>query len=238
MYTRISIALGMGAFFIPLIIGSSVNPANPRIVALALPCVMITLCLPLLLTGLFPHMIRLPIRVSSFPHWTPLPPLAYVYVEDVIAVDGGGATEFRQVCRLDLLPGLLELILAAGMASPLRGVANHSSSHPSDVAFVGLEWLHSRYCAHRSRLALSHRRRVRRLLRPAVALGDDHRGAHRAPVPHTTRPRASRVAALSRCSPCAHASYPGGQVRPAGTGEPPRELPPNTTSRDGRRRAA
>jgi hypothetical protein len=87
----------MGAFFIPLIIGSSVSPADPRIVALALPAVMIVLCFPLLVTGLLPHRVRLPIRVSSFPVWTPLPPLAYVYVEDVVAVDGGAATEFRQV---------------------------------------------------------------------------------------------------------------------------------------------
>jgi hypothetical protein len=98
--SRISIALAMGAFFIPLIIGSSVNPGNPHIVAVALPAVMIILCFPLLVTGLLPHKIRLPIRVSSFPHWTPLPPLAYVYVEDVVAVDGGAATEFRQASEL------------------------------------------------------------------------------------------------------------------------------------------
>jgi hypothetical protein len=75
------------------------TPADPRIVSLALPLVILTLTLPLLITGLFPHRIRLPARVSSFPHWEPLPPLAYCFVEDVVAVDGGGCTEFRQAWR-------------------------------------------------------------------------------------------------------------------------------------------
>jgi hypothetical protein len=66
---------------------------------MALPCVMITLGLPLLITGLFPHAMRLPVRVSSLPPGRPLPPLAYMYVEDVIAVDGGGGNEFRQAWR-------------------------------------------------------------------------------------------------------------------------------------------
>jgi hypothetical protein len=60
---------------------------------------MITLTLPMLITGLFPHKIRLPARISSFPHYEPLPPLAYTYVEDVVAVDGGGCTEFRKAWR-------------------------------------------------------------------------------------------------------------------------------------------
>jgi hypothetical protein len=98
---RIIISLAMAAFFIPLIIGSSVQPANPRIVAMALPCVMITLTLPMLVTGLFPNRVRLPLRVSSFPHWTSLPPLAYCYIEDVVSVDGDGLTEFRQVRFFD-----------------------------------------------------------------------------------------------------------------------------------------
>lgn len=66
---------------------------------MALPCTMITLCLPMFLTSLFPHKIRLPLRVSSFPKYEPLPPLAYTFVEDVVAVDGGGLTEFRQAWR-------------------------------------------------------------------------------------------------------------------------------------------
>ncbi|KAI0722127.1 hypothetical protein C8Q72DRAFT_787517 [Fomitopsis betulina] len=93
------ISLAMAAFFIPLIIGSSVNPGDPRIVAMALPCTMLVLTLPLLITALLPYCVRLPWRVSSFPPHQPLPPLGYCYVEDVVAVDGGGCTEFRQAWR-------------------------------------------------------------------------------------------------------------------------------------------
>lgn len=64
---------------------------------MALPCTMLVLTLPLLITALLPYCVRLPWRVSSFPPHQPLPPLGYCYVEDVVAVDGGGCTEFRQV---------------------------------------------------------------------------------------------------------------------------------------------
>jgi hypothetical protein len=94
------LSLCMGAFFIPLIIGSSVHPANPRIVSMSLPLVMCVLCFPLLVTGLFPHKLRIPFRISSLPAWKPIPPFAYFFVEDVIAVDGGGCTEFRQAWRI------------------------------------------------------------------------------------------------------------------------------------------
>ena len=62
---------------------------------MALPCVMLTFCIPMLITGLFDRLIRLPIRVSSLPAHSPLPPLTYTIVEDVIAVDGGGGLAFR-----------------------------------------------------------------------------------------------------------------------------------------------
>ncbi|TFY54708.1 hypothetical protein EVJ58_g8701 [Rhodofomes roseus] len=93
------LSLAMAAFFIPLIIGSSVTPGSPRITAMALPCVMLVLTLPLLITGLFPYRVRVPWRVSSFPPRQPLPPLGYCYVEDIVAVDGGGCTHFRQAWR-------------------------------------------------------------------------------------------------------------------------------------------
>lgn len=41
-----------------------------------------------------------PIRISSLPRGTPLRPGIYSVIEDVIAVDGSGGTEFRQ--RLNL----------------------------------------------------------------------------------------------------------------------------------------
>lgn len=89
------VSLALFAFFVPLIIGSSLNPASPRTVAMALPCLMLTFCIPMLLTGLFDRRLRLPLRVSSLPANSPLPPLTYTIVEDIIAVDGGGGLVFR-----------------------------------------------------------------------------------------------------------------------------------------------
>ena len=66
---------------------------------MALPCFMLSFCIPMLISGLFPSHFRLPFRVSSFPPRHPLPPLTYTLVEDVIAVDGSGGLEFRQAWR-------------------------------------------------------------------------------------------------------------------------------------------
>ncbi|KAI0755392.1 hypothetical protein C8Q80DRAFT_1266854 [Daedaleopsis nitida] len=96
----LQIGLGMTGFFVPLIIGSSLNPGSVHTVAMSLPCFMIAFCFPLLLTGLFPHRLTMPFRVSSMPPRTPLPPAVYTLVEDVVAVDGGGCVEFRQAWRI------------------------------------------------------------------------------------------------------------------------------------------
>ncbi|EIW51560.1 uncharacterized protein TRAVEDRAFT_41074 [Trametes versicolor FP-101664 SS1] len=96
----IQISLAMTGFFVPLIIGSSLNPGSVQTVAMSLPCFMICFCVPLLLTGLWPHKLKMPFRVSSMPPYTGLPPAVYTMVEDVVAVDGGGCVEFRQAWRI------------------------------------------------------------------------------------------------------------------------------------------
>ncbi|KAI0742124.1 hypothetical protein C8Q80DRAFT_177080 [Daedaleopsis nitida] len=50
------------------------EPGSAGVVDIALPCFAIAFCLPLLLTGLFPHRLTMPLRVSSTPPHTPLPP--------------------------------------------------------------------------------------------------------------------------------------------------------------------
>lgn len=60
---------------------------------------MITFCLPIAITGAFPHRLRVPFRVSSLPPCEPLPPITYTIIEDVIAVDGNGMVDFRQAWR-------------------------------------------------------------------------------------------------------------------------------------------
>ncbi|THH29227.1 hypothetical protein EUX98_g4977 [Antrodiella citrinella] len=97
-FFHILINIGLFAFFVPLIIGSSMNPASVPTVAIALPCFMLTMCIPMIISSL-PRDFRLPFRVSSFPPYHPLPPLTYTIVEDVIAVDGGGLLDFRQAWR-------------------------------------------------------------------------------------------------------------------------------------------
>ncbi|CAL1713905.1 unnamed protein product [Somion occarium] len=98
-FFHILINIGLAAFFVPLIVGSSLSPASVATVAMALPCFMLSICLPMLISGLFPSHFRLPFRVSSFPPHHLLPPLTYTIVEDVIAVDGSGKIEFRQAWR-------------------------------------------------------------------------------------------------------------------------------------------
>jgi hypothetical protein len=89
------VSVSLFSFFVPLIIGSSLSPASPRTTALALPCLMLTFCLPMFITGVFDRRIRVPLRVSSLPPNSPLPPLTYTMVEDIVAVDGGGGLAFR-----------------------------------------------------------------------------------------------------------------------------------------------
>ena len=91
----ILICVALTAYLVPLIIGSSLSPASPRTVAMALPLVMLTFGLPLLVTGALDRRVRVPFRVSSLPAHAPLPPLTYTIFEDVAAVDGGGSLLFR-----------------------------------------------------------------------------------------------------------------------------------------------
>ncbi|KAI0357323.1 hypothetical protein OH77DRAFT_1519268 [Trametes cingulata] len=96
----IQIGLAMTGFFAPLIVGSSLNPGSVHTVAMSLPCFMIAFCVPLLITGIWPHKLKVPFRVSSMPPYTGLPPGVYTLVEDIVAVDGGGCVEFRQAWRI------------------------------------------------------------------------------------------------------------------------------------------
>lgn len=66
---------------------------------MALPCFMLTFCIPLLITGTWDRHLRLPFRVSSLPPGQLLPPLTYTITEDIVAVDGGGGLAFRQAWR-------------------------------------------------------------------------------------------------------------------------------------------
>lgn len=78
--------------------GVTRTPVSASAVAMALPCFMLVMCIPMAISSL-PIYFRVPIRISSLPPYHSLLPLTYTIVEDVIAVDGGGLVEFRQAWR-------------------------------------------------------------------------------------------------------------------------------------------
>ncbi|KAF2206069.1 hypothetical protein GQ43DRAFT_452707 [Delitschia confertaspora ATCC 74209] len=95
--------ISVGWFFvmIELIVGTI--PRNPPIRLLAMPAS--TMCFALGVELLLIDILRLagvpaPCRISSLPVGAPLRPGIYAYIEDIVAVDGSGGTEFRQ--RLNL----------------------------------------------------------------------------------------------------------------------------------------
>jgi hypothetical protein len=82
---------------------SGTCPRNPPIRLLALPAS--TMCFAIGCELLIIDILRLrgvpaPCRISSLPMGAPLRPAIYAYIEDIVAVDGRGGTEFRQ--RLNL----------------------------------------------------------------------------------------------------------------------------------------
>jgi len=140
------------AYFIPLIIGSSLNPGSVETTAMALPCLILFFCLPLLITGLWPHRIKMPVHLSSLPAYTPLPPLTYTLVEDLVAVDGDGCVEFRLAwcIRYEHSPVMRRIVrltaLAWGATGTLVGAALIvvAWTTASDIGYgcgFGLSWL-------------------------------------------------------------------------------------------------
>lgn len=82
---------------------SGTIPEEPPIRLLAMPpaSMLFAVGIQMLFIDVLRYMkIPAPIRISSLPRGTPLRPGIYSVIEDVIAVDGSGGTEFRQ--RLNL----------------------------------------------------------------------------------------------------------------------------------------
>lgn len=82
---------------------SGTCPHDPPIRVLAMPAATMLFaigCELLLVDVLRIMKIPAPCRISSLPQGAPLRPGIYAYIEDIVAVDGSGGTEFRQ--RLNL----------------------------------------------------------------------------------------------------------------------------------------
>ncbi|KAF8523360.1 hypothetical protein BU17DRAFT_43922 [Hysterangium stoloniferum] len=150
--SQVVLSFAMFAFFTPLVVGSSLSPASPATVSMALPCVMLTLGLPLLLTGLLPHRLRLPFRVSSLPANEPLPPFTFTFVEDIVAVDGGAGLAFRKAWRAryeasTVMRKLLRdqaLFWGAGGCTAAAAIISVSWTTMEDVAYgvgYGVPWV-------------------------------------------------------------------------------------------------
>ncbi|KAK4985815.1 hypothetical protein LTR50_005722 [Elasticomyces elasticus] len=91
-----TLSLAWVIVMIELIVGTV--PVNPRVRLLAMPLasfvfVVSTELLVIDVARLLRA--RSPVRISSLPSGAPLRPGVYFVVEDVVAVDGGGGTEFR-----------------------------------------------------------------------------------------------------------------------------------------------
>lgn len=81
--------------------GTTVDEPPIRLLAMPVPSMVFAFGVELLLIdGLRLAGVRAPVRISSLPRGSPLRPGIYSIIEDVVAVDGSGGTEFRQ--RLNL----------------------------------------------------------------------------------------------------------------------------------------
>lgn len=75
---------------------------HPNFALLALPpCLLIAQCAPqFLFSSLCHHLkLRLPFRLSSTEAGEIAPPAVYTIIEDIVAVDGGGGSEFRKAMK-------------------------------------------------------------------------------------------------------------------------------------------
>jgi hypothetical protein len=85
------------------LVNSGTVPHEPPIRLLAMPpaSMLFAFGIQMLIIDILRYLkVPAPIRISSLPRGTPLRPGIYSVIEDVIAVDGSGGTEFRQ--RLNL----------------------------------------------------------------------------------------------------------------------------------------
>ncbi|KAF2142233.1 uncharacterized protein K452DRAFT_227490 [Aplosporella prunicola CBS 121167] len=89
------------AVMIELIVGTVPKEPPIRLLAMPVPSMVFAFGVELLIMDAARIAgYRAPVRISSLPQGAPLRPGIYSVIEDVVAVDGGGGTEFRQ--RLNL----------------------------------------------------------------------------------------------------------------------------------------
>ncbi|KAF2405399.1 hypothetical protein EJ06DRAFT_453280, partial [Trichodelitschia bisporula] len=89
------------AVMVELIVGTVPHEPPIRLLAMPAPSMLFAFGVQMLIIDILRFAgVRAPVRISSLPRGSPLRPGIYSIIEDVVAVDGSGGTEFRQ--RLNL----------------------------------------------------------------------------------------------------------------------------------------
>ena len=97
-YFNWNFAFGFVYITVIIVISTVLKPAKPRIASLPLSLLLLQVCSQLLLTPVLMAMrVRYPFRFSSMPKGEVARPGVYSIIEDVVAVDGGQGTRFREI---------------------------------------------------------------------------------------------------------------------------------------------
>jgi hypothetical protein len=96
-----NLSLAWIAVMIELIVGTVPHEPPIRLLAMPVPSMVFAMGVQLLAVDIMRWAgMKAPVRISSLPRGSTLRPGVYAFIEDVVAVDGSGGTEFRQ--RLNL----------------------------------------------------------------------------------------------------------------------------------------
>ncbi|EIW85669.1 hypothetical protein CONPUDRAFT_118641 [Coniophora puteana RWD-64-598 SS2] len=128
--------------------------SNIRLISVPIAVLLLLVCSQLVLVPLLIALdVRAPFRFSSLAAGERLRPATFIIAEDVVAVDGGGGTEFRRrwnerydasadfrrlMVRLDLLWGFSGLALAGGIFGVVFGVQEENVGY---VVGWGAPWV-------------------------------------------------------------------------------------------------
>ncbi|QIW99932.1 hypothetical protein AMS68_005450 [Peltaster fructicola] len=121
---------GWGVILVLLIASTVQDYPPPRVVAMCCPAMLYVFAIELFVLDLLRlFQIPSPIRLSSIPKGSQVRPCIYVLIEDIVAVDGSGTTEFRRALNVRSLIGLATT-QAGGTALCCIAMKSKTSSRP------------------------------------------------------------------------------------------------------------
>ncbi|OJJ70037.1 hypothetical protein ASPBRDRAFT_56780 [Aspergillus brasiliensis CBS 101740] len=99
-YTHWNILVAWVVIIAEFVVGTIPDPPWIRMLAMPVPSLFFIFSLEMLIVEyMYIFKMSVPFRISSIPKGDPMRPAVYPFLEDIIAVDGKGGTEFRD--RLD-----------------------------------------------------------------------------------------------------------------------------------------